>query len=326
MTQILFVHNETQSFVHTDLALLQERWQVQERYELARRINPLAVFRAVQQSSLVFCWFASWHSLLPVIFARLLRKPSVVVVGGYDTANLPEANYGSQRGGIRRWLARAVIHNATCLLVNSYSARDEAITNAAADPEKITVMYHGVEPVSMGNEAREPLVLTVGGVWQENFLRKGLLPFVQAAARLPDIPFVLVGKWMDQSIDELRAQASSNVQFTGYLSDEEIEAMFMRAAVYVQASLHEGFGLSVAEAMTAGCIPVVTSVGSLPEVVGETGVYLDSNEPAEIATCVERALAFNGNSRQQARERVVTKFPMEQRRDALHSLIMTLLH
>src|SRR5215470_6599139 len=134
---------------------------------------------AVWQSSLVFCWFASWHSLLPVFFARLFNKPSLVVVGGYDTANLPEANYGSQRGGVRRWIARATIKLATHLLVNSESAGKEAITNAGANPNKITVIYHGIEPLAMGPlEGREQLVLTIGQVWRENFLRKGLLPFV----------------------------------------------------------------------------------------------------------------------------------------------------
>src|SRR5690349_17413404 len=125
MRPILFVHNHPQSFVVIDLTLLQERWQVQERFEQHYRVTPISVLWAVWQSSLVFCWFASWHSFLPVLFARLLNRPSLVVVGGYDTANLPEANYGSQRGGMRRRIARATIKLATHLLVNSESARQE---------------------------------------------------------------------------------------------------------------------------------------------------------------------------------------------------------
>jgi hypothetical protein len=71
----------------------------------------------------------------------------------------------------------------------------------------------------------------------------------------------------------LRQAASPNVEFLGFVSDEELFSLYARASVYVQASMHEGFGLSVAEAMSAGCIPVVTRAGSLPEVVGDVGGF-----------------------------------------------------
>ena len=53
--------------------------------------------------------------------------------------------------------------------------------------------------------------------------------------------------------------------------------------MYVQASRHEGFGLAVAEAMLAGCVPVVMNVTAMPEVVGDAGVLIESQEPAAVA-------------------------------------------
>ena len=124
--------------------MLRQRWQLLEWYERTRRINLATQAWAVHQCDLVFCWFASWHSLAPVLLARLLGKPSVVVIGGYDTANLPEAGYGSQRGGLRQLIARVVIRSATRLITHSYSARRDAVSNAQADPDKITVVCLGV--------------------------------------------------------------------------------------------------------------------------------------------------------------------------------------
>ena len=58
----------------------------------------------------------------------------------------------------------------------------------------------------------------------------------------------------------------------------------------MQASRHEGFGLAVAEAMLAGCVPVVMNVTAMPEVVGDAGVLIESQRPEEVADGVRRAL------------------------------------
>ncbi len=326
MKRILFVHNQLTRFVRADRDLLAERCAVTERHEAGLlRLRPLAIRRAVKEHDLVFGWFASWHTLLPVLLAHLAGRPSVVVVGGYDTANVPEANYGSQRGGVRKWVSRAVIRWATRLIANSESARREAVAVAGADPDRLSVIHHGVDPVSAGAaDRRERLVLTVGNVWRENLLRKGLLPFVQAAAFLPDVRFIHIGRWCDDGIEELRRAAGPNVEFLGCLPDAELHSWYARASVYVQASLHEGFGLSVAEAMSAGCVPVVTRAGSLPEVVGPGGVYANSPDPRAIADAVRQALACGAETRRAARARVLTEFPMERRRAALNDLIQTL--
>ena len=327
MKRILFVHNQLTRFVQIDRDLLAERYAVTERHEpRLLRLRPLAVRRAVRDHDLVFAWFASWHSFLPIVQARLAGKPSVVVVGGYDTANVPEAGYGSQRGGLRGLLVRTVIRSATHLVANSESAMHEAVGNAGADPRRISVIYHGIEPIAEGApDGRERVVLTVGNVWRENFLRKGLLPFVRAAARLPDVRFLHVGRWSDDGIDELRRLATPNVEFLGPLPDAELFRSYRRASVYVQASLHEGFGLSVAEAMSAGSVPVVTRAGALPEVVGPAGVYTNSTEPAELAAAIRQALDQADGLRQAARLRVLTEFSMQRRRTALHDLVEAVL-
>ena len=65
-------------------------------------VNLPALVRAVARSDVVFGWFASWHTFWPVTLAWLMRKPSVVVIGGYDTANMPEIRYGLQGRGLMR--------------------------------------------------------------------------------------------------------------------------------------------------------------------------------------------------------------------------------
>jgi glycosyltransferase involved in cell wall biosynthesis len=148
---------------------------------------------------------------------------------------------------------------------------------------------------------------------------------VDAARLLPDVRFTFVGKWLDDSIDALRARAGENVHFTGWLSDDDLHAAYRRAAVYVQASRHEGFGLAVAEAMLAGCVPVVMNVTAMPEVVGDAGVLIESQDPAEVADGVRRALELGPGAAGRARERVLTAFPMESRRDGILRVVQDAL-
>jgi glycosyltransferase involved in cell wall biosynthesis len=326
MPRLLFVHNSRTRFVQFDLDSLRSHCEATECDLSSRLVNPLRLWRQVAAHDVVFGWFASWHTFLPLVWARLQHKPSVVVVGGYDLADLPEIGYGHQRGGVRRVVSRCVMNLASCLVTNSAYSRDEAMANAGIARERLNVVYHGLtDPFGgMPGVQRKRSVLTVGNVNRSNLWRKGLEPFVRAAAQIPDATFTVAGAWQDDAIEKLRAIARSNVRFTGRLSDEELREQYRQASVYVQASRHEGFGLSVSEAMLAGCIPVTTRAGSLPEVVGDCGVYCESQEPESIAEAVRVALELPEETRFRARERILTQFPAEKRRESLWRLITRL--
>jgi glycosyltransferase involved in cell wall biosynthesis len=144
---------------------------------------------------------------------------------------------------------------------------------------------------------------------------------VEAARHLPDVRFVFVGKWHDDAIEHLRSLAGDNVEFTGWLSDEDLESLYARASVYVQASRHEGFGLAVAEAMLAGCVPVVMDVTAMPEVVNGAGVLISSQEPEAVAAGIAEALARGPEAHVAARQRILDEFPMQIRRDGILGVV-----
>jgi glycosyltransferase involved in cell wall biosynthesis len=322
--RILYVHSRKASFVAIDRAILAERWEVEDLYQPGRVPNPLKVAAAVRRADLVFGWFASWHTFLPITLAWLLRKPSVQIVGGFDTANMPDIGYGYQQGGVRRWASRWIMRRARRLVTNSNYSRSEIAANTPIPPERVTVVHHGVPdpfgPLPEGS-AREPLALTVGHLVKTTLMQKGHQPFVEAASHLPDVRFVFVGKWHDDAIEHLRGLAPENVEFTGWLSDEDLEALYRRASVYVQASRHEGFGLAVAEAMLAGCVPVVMDVTAMPEVVDGAGVLISSQRPEAVAEGVRDALALGPEAHVRARERILAEFPLEIRRQGIQRVV-----
>ncbi len=318
--RVLFVHNYPTRFVQIDLALLRERYIVDEWYQRKRPPNLLGLALAIKKSNLIFGWFASWHTFFPVLIARVLRRPTLLVVGGYDTANMPGIHYGSQQGGIRKLIAKSVMQWSTHLVTNSHYACSE-VKEIGIDPGHVSVVYHGLPADNNTRHMRkERLAITVGNVDRGNLLRKGLEPFVLAGVRLPQLQFVVIGAWRDNAIDRLRSIAPSNVTFTGRLSDEKLNSYLARAQVYVQASRHEGFGLSVAEAMLQQCVPVVTRAGALPEVVGDTGIYVESS-PDSIAGGVRRALDVDDEWGKRARDRILAEFPLARRQEQIYALI-----
>jgi glycosyltransferase involved in cell wall biosynthesis len=81
----------------------------------------------------------------------------------------------------------------------------------------------------------------------------------------------------------------ANVTWLGEVGDEELAMLYRGARCLVYASLYEGFGIPVAEALACGC-PVVTSRGSpMEELAGDDAVYVDPYDVDSIRDGVARA-------------------------------------
>jgi glycosyltransferase involved in cell wall biosynthesis len=321
--RLLFIKSRRASFIELDQELLAERYDVSEIYQPGRYANPLKILRAVLGSDVVVGWWASWHTFLPFTLAWVLRKPSLLIIGGFDTAAEPEYGYGFQLGGPRKYLSRFTMRRARTLMTNSEYSRQEVERNCGISADRVAVVYHGIADAAPPAVEKQQLALTVGIVDATNLERKGLRPFVQAAALLPEVEFVLAGRIAGDAGEQLAATATENLRITGWVADDELQNLFARAAVYVQASKHEGFGVSVAEAMLARCVPVVTAAGALPEVVGGAGVMLTDAQPGTVVQGIREALSQAPSDA--ARSRVLEHFSVEQRRQGLQSLVGALL-
>ncbi len=80
------------------------------------------------------------------------------------------------------------------------------------------------------------------------------------------------------------------VRFIGSVSDEQAAALYSTCELFVYPSLHEGFGLTVLEAMACGAPVICSNQSSLPEVVGEAALLFDPTQPDAIAAACARVL------------------------------------
>lgn len=269
--RVAFVHRgERSTFKQRDLESLRAAGHDVAEVAYASFRDAGRVRRAVRAADAAFCWFADAHAAVAVATAPR-RVPVLVVVGGYEVEAIPEVPYGTFATGDRlaRATVRYVLRRADVLL--PVSERTRAALAARARPRgRVEVVPNGVDPAQFAPAAKVARVLTVGRFPDERTARVKGLPLLAAAARLlPDVPFTIAGPMAPEV--RARLDLPPNVETRGELAGDALLPLFAESKVYAQLSVHESFGVALAEAMSAGCVPVATIAGALPELVGVAG-------------------------------------------------------
>ena len=91
-------------------------------------------------------------------------------------------------------------------------------------------------------------------------------------------------------MNKLKEIAGPNVTFTGYALDEELLHYYQTSKVYCQLSAHEGFGVSLAEAMACGVPIIATKVAGIPHLIEdeENGLLINPASKTEICQAIKR--------------------------------------
>jgi glycosyltransferase involved in cell wall biosynthesis len=232
--------------------------------------------------------------------------PTVVSVHDISYESHPEFFPARTRVRMRALVPRTVRSAAAVITISEFSRLDIA-ERYRVDPARIIVTplaaaphFH---PLTPGKEQATldrlgingPYVLAVGNVQpRKNLVR--LLEAFAAVRRRTDLPhrLVLVGRRAYRGDAILARQEAlgiaSHVLATGFVTDEDLVALYSGADVFAYPSLYEGFGLPVLEAMA--CVsPVLTSdTTALPEVVGDAAELVDPWSVSVIADALYRLL------------------------------------
>jgi glycosyltransferase involved in cell wall biosynthesis len=293
-----------------DISILARHFGAVDAVIYSRR-NRKKILRSILARSydLVYVWFVYTYVSNVILACKAARVPCVLVPSGVDLANNPEIGYGLMR--FREARIRAKISLRLCNLALPVSEFMMQLVLQQARPKAMQVVYNGIDTeLFKPNDQKQDIILSVARIFEGNLLYKRLDIFVQAARFLPEYRFILVGEHVDGTINRLRAMATRNVAFTGYVSEDALIEMYQRARVYVQLSHAEAFGCALAEAMSCECVPVVVRRGALPEVVGDTGYYVPYADPYGTARTIAAALNGDGSS---ARKRIKQMFTVKKR-------------
>ncbi len=160
-----------------------------------------------------------------------------------------------------------------------------------------------------------PVILTVSAKKVHKNLERLVRAMVPVAERWPDVVLVMPGNptTHERELHELAAELGigANVAFPPYVDAADLEGLYALARCFVFASINEGFGIPILEAMSRG-VPVACSrASSLPEVAGDAARYFDPYSVPDIGEALaellaDRALAEDLAARGREREATFT--------------------
>jgi glycosyltransferase involved in cell wall biosynthesis len=170
--------------------------------------------------------------------------------------------------------------NVTVFVVLS-EFQKQRFVEAGIPPNQIEILANTAQmPADCGDSSEGAYVAFVGRVSEE----KGIREILEAAKRLPDVPFRVAGS--TNALPGIERQAPDNVEFLGFLSGATLDDFYKGARILVSPSKwFEGFPNTIAQAMAYAKPVVATRIGAAPEIVedGVTGLLAEPGDAVDLA-------------------------------------------
>ncbi|MCB8877565.1 glycosyltransferase [Acidisoma silvae] len=269
---------------------------------LAAHVNALAPDVALSPSP----FEGSWDRSTPFIRTKNIEALTACVFHDAIPHRFPAAylhNDADRKTYERRFNA---ITNFDLVLCNSEFTNSEykdifGKTNSISISAGLSPSFSSLISNASGQLGLAPdlgrYVLYVGGMdWRKNvpLLVRGMAQVPEAIAGT--LKLVIAGDNGSQYINPLRQTwekaglPASNLISTGWISDAQLAALYTGAAVTVQPSLMEGFGLTALEAMAAGSPFLSARGGAVAEVVGYEATLFDPYDPRDLSRQISRII------------------------------------
>ncbi|WP_210464511.1 glycosyltransferase family 4 protein [Rufibacter roseolus] len=348
---LLYFYPAQSSFVVKDLRLMERQYEVRHQGFLPRKKwqTPLVwlwqvlfLLRHIWQAQALVVMFAGYHSYFPALFGKITRKPCLIVAGGTDCVAFPSIGYGvfanPLLGRFARWSYELATHIAPVhekLVWQDYTYQPNDFPHQGfrfhcpdlKTPH--TVVYNGYDASFWRPDpgvTRHPnTFLTVCAGLDMRFTQrlKGVDLFLEAAHRVPEAIFTIVG-----APDGFRfPNQPANVKLLPKMPLADLIAVYSAHTFYMQLSMSEGFPNALSESMLCGCVPVVSNVAAMPDLIGDSGFVLRERNVGLLEQLIRQALSTDNLAERGKKARVilVEQYPETRREQELLTLLSRLI-
>ncbi len=241
-----------------------------------------------------------------------LRKRCPTVLTIHDLSLLLYPQTHQSRLVLRSRLLLPLMSRAATMIVTvSESVRREVCEHLRVPPEKVAAVPNAARSLFHPASSEQTAAVRERLGVEEDFLlyvgtiepRKNLLTLVRAFVEMLSTTslrpqLVIAGKkgWLS---DDLYAYVKESgvarrVLFTGYVTDDELRALYSSCRAFVYPSLYEGFGLPPLEAMACGAPVIASNIPSIREVTGEAARLVDPENVNALAQSIVSLLLDEG--------------------------------
>jgi glycosyltransferase involved in cell wall biosynthesis len=183
------------------------------------------------------------------------------------------------------WPQRLVLNRADAVVTISETSK-RAIEKNRLTKRPITVISNASNPVTPGANGRHSKTLIYMGSFMPY---KNVETLIRAMALIPDYELLLLSKISSQRQKELAAlDSNGQVRFLGGVTEHDYQELLKSSHALVSASLDEGFGIPIVEAMSHGTPVVLSDIEIFKEVAGDAGYFFAKHDPDSFAQAILR--------------------------------------
>lgn len=201
----------------------------------------------------------------------------------------------------RKWyqfLLPRIIRRARTVITVSEFSQQELIEYCRTDRDNINVVYEGID--HMYAIIQDERILDRYELKEDNFIlvvsssnpQKNFPRLISALERIKEKGYsvIIAGGRRDNVFHSEELINIPGVHYAGYVSDNELKALYSAASLFVHPSLYEGFGLTPLEAMACGCPVLVSNSAALPEICGDAAMYFNPYDVEDLANQIVRIM------------------------------------